>query len=574
MARFVENGDFHDIVIKFDKKTYKLHRFKLLSESGYFSHVFSAKICEATHQPNKYEEYSLDVRGIDPATFELSIKYIYFDKIDLSNDVIIRVLKAAGILKIDKLLNECESWIKHNVDTISFEAVLEILDFIHRNENLKFEYVHRLLLCKRILAVWSEIEDVSSFCAISIDTLEDLLISSVLHVIPDSSSLPSDFGVGESDDQHKLLDICSRWIMYDVKNRYELIPRTALALNCNHMLRCVGYKMETVLDWSNCSQQFVRDKLLEMLSSTSLIARETLLENGTREFKDEPVFVASEGQNKIRILNSNLDEIASICFFKKANIAYYFSVSAAKIGDNLFIASTFSKFLDRICFLAYNISSKKFTSLAFVPEPMEYKGFVVLNCYDDVYCCFENGSVWKYSIRLNRWMRFLHAETDKKYVQFTSDGKLLYRMYETEKITGNILRFDVYNFINKSWKSLSLTIRSEYDLIGLIIINRRELGVLSKSEIRVTDEHFQRWRCLRLPTPLEYISTKFLTTIAQCEDGMLCVRNNKLFQLSTDRDWQLKNEIPLQPTYHEFDVHFGTVSSIHRPTACRNVRYV
>ncbi|KAL6954086.1 hypothetical protein U1Q18_050469 [Sarracenia purpurea var. burkii] len=277
LARFLENGNFYDITVEVEGKTYKLNRFKLKSMCGYFAKLFSAEsTAEISAEPekslktsihsNKDEAYSLD--EIDHTAFELIIDYMYLNELGLTSNTIIKVLKADSILQIKGLQCKCESWMMNHIGKINTDLAAEIMNFTRGN--VRFEDFHKLYFRKVVPATWPEMADnVSLFSSVSFDMLEEILLSETLPSFANPKSTP-DFCI---DDQHKLLDICSKWIIHDLKNRFHLIPRIALAINCNYMVDYDDYKVETPADFINWSQRDVRDELWKILCSTLKLFR-------------------------------------------------------------------------------------------------------------------------------------------------------------------------------------------------------------------------------------------------------------------------------------------------------------
>ncbi|KAL6954084.1 BTB (POZ) domain-containing protein 8 [Sarracenia purpurea var. burkii] len=506
LVRFLENGTLYDITVKVEEKTYRLHRFKLKSSCGYFAELFSTELSAETSeqsegtsaptvQSNKDKEYLLS--DIDHTIFEMMIDYIYLDKeVQLTSDNIVGILKADSILQIKGLQPKCESWLKNNMEEISTDLAIEILNFTCGK--VKLENLLKLYFRKFVPLMWPEIGDnVTLFRSVSFNMLEEILLSETLHFYTIREWTP-DFYI---DDQHKLLDICTKWIIHDAKNRYHLIPRVALAINCNFMVDYDDYKMETPADFNNCSQQQVRDELWKILCSTTLVPSNIPSQNTTRKRKleENPVFISSTIDKKIHILNAELNNVASLPYFEGKSFYKGSSVSATVINDNVYIIKQSECIIiNSHCFQVYNLTLKKLISLCDIPKEISDSKYdfnikcTLLNCLNGIYCCYETGYVLEYSTELNRWTRLSkYGRSSKDGVLFASDGKKLYRMYLYSKSGSGAYSLnsqykyvvEIYNFEQNKWISSQnepLLTNDSGSLLQLTFVNGGKLAALFK----------------------------------------------------------------------------------------------
>ncbi|KAL6986664.1 hypothetical protein U1Q18_048979 [Sarracenia purpurea var. burkii] len=142
---------------------------------------------------------------------------------------------------------------------LSSRDVFEVLSFAQRN--IEYDVLNRLYLTEYITKKWPEIDD-SLLGGLSHYWLEYMLMSPEFHF----------------DDLRTILDICSKWVIHDTENRYCLIPKIALAISRNRMVDCNQFSIENPTDLEHCSQAFVVDKILEVLSSTSILPSAMLSE--------------------------------------------------------------------------------------------------------------------------------------------------------------------------------------------------------------------------------------------------------------------------------------------------------
>ncbi|XP_065209305.1 uncharacterized protein LOC135837834 [Planococcus citri] len=582
LAKLIENNYFYDIVVNVGEKTYKLHRFKLNSASGYFAKKISTKKSNSsdvqcaevsTQQSNKIETYSL--QDVDQTTFDMIVEYLYYDELRLTSETITRVLRAAKFLKMKKVFNTCISWMKTHIDEVCANVLIidNCMSTSWIVDNIE-EIVSRFLTIP-------ETDDTLVICLITFEMLEDLLLSST-HCC---------------DNPHQIVDACSKWIFHDVKNRYHLIPEIALAINRNR--NC--YKIEASTDLINCSsEQLIRDELWKILRCTSLIpsaSTDKMPKVVKKKWKEVPVFVAlSKNLTTIHVSNADLEEIDSLCLSELLELGIRrsdgISVAATLLDDNLFIAlfSSFSLNRDLLWFSAYNLSSKKFISLNNCLQLEERNNCYhstntswLFNCRGQVYCCFKRGNVLKYSIELNRWMKFSEKpvfpdespKDDRNDVWFTSDGNTLYRLYanfipevQNPSVFNTILRYVVeeFDFQQNVWLSLSdmSFTRGCYMVKNFTIVRGGQLTVMLTSCFMLFYRNSSSWREFPLANNFlahEIYRKSFL--LIQCEDRLLHMAENKLYQWSRrNQNWQVKKELPVCA---DDKSPYECITAVHKP---------
>ncbi|XP_065220240.1 uncharacterized protein LOC135845546 isoform X1 [Planococcus citri] len=569
LKTLVENHRFHDIVVTTGEKAYKLHRFMLNSASSYFAEIFSAKQYSvdaqfakaSTLQQIKSNEYSL--LGVDQATCDMIFEYIYFDKLQLTSETIIPVFKAANTLKMEKLLAECLSWTKTKKNIEEICAKVLIAD----------ECIRRSWVQKNIAEIFSKLisepatADTLPLCYISFDMLEDLLLSS-FHCC---------------NDPHKILDMCSKWVLHDVKNRYHLILKIALAINRNRITKYQEYKIKLPTDSNNCSEESIRNELWKTLNSTTLIPSVGKMPQcNEKKLEEIPVFVAwTRETSTIYVLNANLEQIVSLRLsFDSEKRSYNDTcyITATLMDDNLFIMLSLNADYSVPVFNVYNLSSKKFISLNSCAKPggIWYNECTLLNCRGQVYCCFNyTGQVLKYSTELNRWMihstelrncikftrKTIHLDKNEKYVEgvlFTSDGDKLYRLY-AEVDHEQMFRpshpnskyeytVDEFDFQQNAWLPLSdLSFTLSKAVKEFTIINGSMLTVLLPSCYMTFDQNSKQWNEFPMTDNILTRIHSNSFTVVQFENELLHVCLNKLYQWSEGNlTWDLKKELPLR----------------------------
>ncbi|KAL6958094.1 hypothetical protein U1Q18_051736 [Sarracenia purpurea var. burkii] len=516
-------------------------KLKKIPEKWRFFRYHVAK-CDgiATH-PCKDKEYLLD--GVDQSSFDVVMNYIYFDKDNVWEfRGIARVFKTADILKIEDLLKSLEKRLKDYHEKVGSQDVSEILNYTYGKKQYDDLYV--LYLCKHVSTTWPEIDNMSQFCSISWTMFENVLKSPKLRL----------------DAPHKILDICSTWVIHDVANRYSYLPRIAQIINPNCEVDEEKYKTEAAAELKCHSQQLVRDKLWQILSSIPYTVTLAELSNSRPKKHEEiPVFVVESEAHTIDVLNVDFDEIASFSPTLKSHNDSKFRLSEVKsatmIHNNLFILlnSYYS-----CTFLVYNFSLKKCFPLPFPFAPLRSfwrnAGYTLLTCNNEIYCCSDSSVVVKFSMQLNRWMIISKHEFDKNYGMFTSDGETLYRMYQLSK-KGSYSSYVVepYDFEKNVWSCESRlpTIENIIPNIKQLNVVKGKVAVSTYAEIILFNCTSEKWRHCDLPHELWKGSGSNL--FAHCEDEMLIVIKNELYNISlSSGNCELKKSVPSKYKYLKF----------------------
>ncbi|XP_065199757.1 uncharacterized protein LOC135831301 [Planococcus citri] len=714
-VKFFEEGYLYDVTIKAGAKTYKLHRSVLKTASEYFSDLFSAERCE-TRSSIREDKDELYVIDIDVPTFDAVVRFIYFGDIVLDSPVnCIKMLKAGVLLKIQELISESSTWIRHNAVQFRSEDILQVLESIEHgidyppryhetyqflimyfyckaDENLtrsivyrlwriadiieyvalsdkciawilkdfqnsnfdvdditqilnkkrgeitlyrfisgyytyakkkspvvdvflilytseklkyeklthrcmqwmtynkaemtvenvieilsftrgkkEFDYGHVFFLCELLVATWPDVNE-SVFCEISCIMLEKMLSSPNLFF----------------SDPHHILDFCAKWIVLDVKNRYCLISKIAHDINRICMMNPDEHKITEIPEnLDTCLQQLIRDKLWEVLSSTSLVLRSHSRDSVTGE---RPVFISYDYSKNAHgvfvfrcdILDMEFNVISSLTPFQfffdhfqesgpsSCSDIFDYSISATLLEDNLFMLGLFD---EKYEFLVYNLLSKKLYSLERIPDMIECRGrSTILHCNNQVYCCFgENDTLLRYSIELNRWEVILLAKIEanpnricsKKDFRCTSDGKNLYRIdLSMSNSYYGLCVVEIWNFAQNCWMRLS----ESSSLANVTNVTNVKNGIavfcsLSFLPVLLFNLQSQSWRKIFLPViPSSFTPSggPFITHTHLANDVLL-LSEKKIYQLQDPEEhWTLKKDLSFKS-----DI-IGNVVLIHR----------
>ncbi|XP_065216889.1 uncharacterized protein LOC135843071 [Planococcus citri] len=505
---FLQNGHFYDVTAKVEGKSFKLHLCKLKSLSGYFARL-SSQIFD------KDTEHLLD--EIDQATFNMIIDYIYFNtEIRLKSKNVLRILKASAVLEVDEIIEECEEYIQRAKRRLS-ASFMELVDFCCGKNRLKKIYT---TLCDYLVDSWPEAVDMPSFGSISYETLESIL----------------NFGDLEIDQEREILKFCSRWIVHDVNNRFKLIPRIASAINRNYMTIYDCDKMEIAADSRmDYSESYVRFKLKEILIATSLVPLSVTAKKPWK-FDKSQLFISMEEDNlnEIVILDTKMNSIASIAMMKARDQDDYMKLipSAAIVNDDIFIYRAIG-FIPY--FNVYNRVSKKCYSLAASYRMRDSHG-TLLNCNNQVYYCCNNSCIVHYSFELNRWVRLVKCDYNKKVITHLSDGKSLYRVRRGVLFPNNVV-IEEYNFKRNKWTVLP-NLHFEMDttvnrrLLRQVIVSGA-LAIVSPLAIHLFDRSTRMWSAIPTislaPSSRDSMKTVFVDVE---NDKMYLTTNEAIYSVS------------------------------------------
>ncbi|XP_065225522.1 uncharacterized protein LOC135849170 isoform X4 [Planococcus citri] len=514
------------------------------------------------------EDNTVDISDkTDQETFKLIVDYMFLNTVFVEYHNLLKFLIATEFFRIKKLVERCALVLMLHQDRIKSEDVIdvvEVLNFARRNIEFR-EALNSVYLAKYMIK-WPNVDN-SLFCSISYNCLENLLTSPEFLL----------------DDPLEILDMCSKWVMHDVENRYCLISRIAFAISQNHIVDCDDYPIPSPADFNNCSQDSIKEKLWEILASTSVLPFAVLSIDESKMRKTRlPVFITRETEGGVfKIFDSNWDEIDSFVFRKNtrtSNFKYLYPMSACVINDNLFLLRGHSNCSG---FYVFNLLSKKLFSLASDVRLCKTKShywcqYTLLNCRNEIYNCLEDGEIFKYSFELNRWMRFAKPELDKGGFRFACDGEKLYRMCKIAQ-TGPTTDFimEEYSFEQKSWISVPnsrLQVNLPHDdddvddddtwmLPDLIHLNDNNgfAALFEGQQLFRFDPQEESWRNIDLWPYNDHNSPDKYCTIGQNETGqMLLVIDNLVYCLDDlYNSWEL---------IKEYTLSYEDIEAIHTPS--------
>ncbi|XP_065199708.1 uncharacterized protein LOC135831270 [Planococcus citri] len=479
------------------------------------------------------------------------------------------ILQVTEHFEFEKLTYRCLEWMMQNRKAMSPENVIKILNFTLGKE--KFDHYYGFFLCEHVIATWPNVNE-SLFCTISSAMLENMLASPNLLF----------------DDPRCILDICAKWIVYDVENRYPLMPKIAFDINCNCMANRDDFNItEIPQDLNNCSEQSIRDKLWEILSANPLMPRYS-----DPRYSEKPVFISSYNSEnspdveefRCDIFDVDFNKIASLkplqlyndCLLEnslrmKQSDAHV--LSATQIEDNLFMIF---KVCTKYVFLVYVSSFKKLYSLASIPcrKNEFYQQKTILNCENQVYGVFFENTMMKYSVQMNRWEVISDTKVGTKRIsrgciRYTSDGTNLFRVFEPYYRYPPSSKKSLPKYVIELWKDswFSFADLTNFRSENLIHVSNIEnsIAVLLQSELWLFDIQSLSWRNFSVPSEVSFSSSMLNSPfVTNHGNSLLYVFNNDVYELQhREEEWKMKKNLPFEPYV------IGNMKLIHRSVSTK-----
>eukprot|EP01122_Echinamoeba_exundans_P009116 TRINITY_DN3148_c0_g2_i1.p1 TRINITY_DN3148_c0_g2~~TRINITY_DN3148_c0_g2_i1.p1 ORF type:complete len:835 (+),score=113.91 TRINITY_DN3148_c0_g2_i1:383-2887(+) len=131
LLRLLNDSYQPDITIKVGESLLCAHKAILVARSEYFRAMLLGGLSEASQK-------EIVIPDVDGNVFEVILRYIYTGEVDATQfeDIVVDVIVAASLFRIEGLIRQLESIIAHNLDPSNVESLLE-LAVAHNFERLK-----------------------------------------------------------------------------------------------------------------------------------------------------------------------------------------------------------------------------------------------------------------------------------------------------------------------------------------------------------------------------------------------------------------------------------------------------
>ena len=105
-----ENQELFDVVIKVEEKEFECHRAFLAASTDYFRAMLTTNMAEK-------QQSVITISGVDAASMQLIIKYLYTGSVELTTGTVQNLLSAANLLQLKELKEGCASFMAKKLDT-------------------------------------------------------------------------------------------------------------------------------------------------------------------------------------------------------------------------------------------------------------------------------------------------------------------------------------------------------------------------------------------------------------------------------------------------------------------------
>ncbi|XP_065202502.1 uncharacterized protein LOC135832897 [Planococcus citri] len=553
---FLKDEFLCDVAINVQGTIFKLHRIKLLSASRYFYNLFipigihTQRISTMRPQKAPMQEYSID--QIDPVTFKTIIRYIYYEDVEITSlTQLMSLYKGSKFLQLDQLFETCASKMSEmarNSPVYLFEIFLFVCEM-----NDKYSDMYNKLV-KQIINSWLKLGEHPQFKDVSLLVLQEIIKLPELKI----------------DHPDQILDLCSKWIYHDVKNRYEFIIEIAKTINRN-LMTDIEPSLETPSNSDNYSQQYIKNQLIRILSSATLIPsvvdcslnnedeKPRFILKCSKKVKNEPgereLQTVSECHSNVELLNDeahfltvvdmNFNKIVQLA---QVGINAQWQSSATMIDSRLFILFNIN---DQFHFQVYHFPTNTMISLATNVKMNSRFKYTILNCNGEVYFCTDE-ILLKYCVELNRWITFLNGTRTENSL-YTSDGNKLYKTFVERELNSNnyVNKSSFFDFTLKTWTSMPdipISVKVTRDAEGSLkfcnipsqvnVINQ-DLSVLFESQTLVFHNVSQKW------SNIENSCKSMVQFTNHGRDILYLSRENEVHLFSpTLNEWSVVQKLP------------------------------
>jgi hypothetical protein len=122
MKELLQKNDFYDVKFKVEEKEIPAYKGILISRCPYFANLFKSGMKEAQDQ-------IIDVPNVKYDVYYKLIEYIYCEKIDISSEIAIDLLKLAHEYSLPSLTQKCAKLLAKKVTRVNFLEFAELAEF-------------------------------------------------------------------------------------------------------------------------------------------------------------------------------------------------------------------------------------------------------------------------------------------------------------------------------------------------------------------------------------------------------------------------------------------------------------
>jgi hypothetical protein len=155
MKELLQKNDFYDVKFKVEEKEIPAYKGILICRCPYFANLFKSGMKEAQDQ-------IIDVPNVKYAVYYKLIEYIYCEKIDISSEIAIDLLKLAHEYSLPSLTQKCAKRLANKVTRANFMEFAELAEFYQEKYLQKF-LITFFVSCKQVLMKTISRDDLPKF---------------------------------------------------------------------------------------------------------------------------------------------------------------------------------------------------------------------------------------------------------------------------------------------------------------------------------------------------------------------------------------------------------------------------
>ncbi|XP_055914343.1 kelch-like protein 5 isoform X2 [Eupeodes corollae] len=400
IRRFYKSGEFCDIVLIAGVDCFKLsaHRMVLSASSGYFRTMFQSNLSDAKAPEVKLEQW-------DGVTLKTIVDFMYTPTVDITNENVENILRAADFLDISTLVTSCCNFMMSHLYASN---CLRIVFFAEQHNY--WELLEKALTYTHLN--FEQVTKEQEFLEMTGEQLGRFLESDKIHVSSEKSLL---LGLVE-------------WIKHDPENRQDSIP-ILLKLIRYPLLepKCIVENREFLCRSPEC-QGIILDWLQYLLSPQSR-SQFPLASNTPRQSCKRLYFISGNDNSsnfRVQTFDHAKNVWSPVEWPHPMRRRKFF---AACVMDNLLIVGGGDHIGRSTAEVEYlDIQSLKWTRLPAMSMPRRWFSLAVLDG-----CLYALGgidsywtnSVETYSFKTDKWTEMPAMNSPLMYTQsVVVDGKL------------------------------------------------------------------------------------------------------------------------------------------------------
>lgn len=187
------NGEFCDVKILIEKRSFLAHRCVLSASCTYFKHMFSSGMKESTKD-------EVEIFGISASIFDIMLSYIYTGNVIVDLGDIQDLIVAANMFQISSLKDACSSYLKKRIDC---QNCIGLFEFGEIYDCPELRRLSKLFIMEHFVDVFTTEND--EFLNLGHKRLSELLNDEDLKV--------------ESEDQ--ILNVALQWLLNNVESNMK-----------------------------------------------------------------------------------------------------------------------------------------------------------------------------------------------------------------------------------------------------------------------------------------------------------------------------------------------------------------